>query len=156
MSFSVFGQFRIDRNELPAYVITNDNDTIGIVFSIEDVQKIDKSLQLLESVEKLNINLDSTKFYYVSLVDNMDQKIFLQKTKIINLTTQILDRDNIINNLKLTIAKNDTIILNNGIVMDNMDTMIEQRDKEIKKQKRLKGLAILSGAVVVLLLIVFN
>ena len=40
--------------------------------------------------------------------------------------------------------------------MDNMDTMIEQRDKEIKKQKRLKGLAILSGAVVVLLLIVFN
>jgi hypothetical protein len=83
-SFGQYENIRIDRPELPAYLIANESDTIGIVFTILDVQKIDKNLELLEYMEKVNAKIDTSQYYYISLVGDLEMKVELQKNKIIN------------------------------------------------------------------------
>ena len=137
-SFGQYENIRIDRPELPAYLIANESDTIGIVFTILDVQKIDKNLELLEYMEKVNSKIDTSQYYYISLVGDLEMKVELQKNKIINLVSQSLIKDRMIDDLKSQLKLSDEKSKNLQDVSDNKDSIIGEKDKEIGKQKTLK------------------
>lgn len=147
---------RLDRDEIPAYVIKNETDTLGIIFSIENVQKIDKNLELLEYIEKLNSQVDTVQYYYLSLINDLGQKIELQKYKIINLTSENFKKDEIIKKLKKDIELSDKVNENKNSEIDNLNDIISEQNKEINKQKTLKTIAIIGGVMLSLLTIIFG
>jgi hypothetical protein len=156
VSFGYCQNIRLDRDELPAYVIKNQSDTLGIIFSVENVQKIDKDLELLEYIEKLNSQVDTVQYYYVSLINDLNEKVELQKYKIINLTSEIFKKDELIKKLRKEIALSDTTIVNKNIEINNLNTIIVEKDEEIQKQKNLKIGAIVGGSILVLLVLIFG
>jgi hypothetical protein len=156
VSFGYSQNIRLDRNEIPAYVIKNQSDTLGIIFSIENVQKIDKDLELLEYIEKLNSQVDTAQYYYVSLINDLSEKVELQKYKILNLTSETFKKDELIKKLKIDIALSDTTIVNKNIEINNLNTIIVEKDEEIQKQKNLKIGAIIGGSILVLLVLIFG
>lgn len=137
-SFGQYKNLRLDRPDLPAYLIANESDTVGIVFTILDVQKIDKNLELLEYMEKVNSKIDTSQYYYISLVGDLEMKVELQKNKIINLVSQSLIKDKMIDDLKSQLRLSDEKSKNLQDVSDNKDLIIGEKDREIKKQKTLK------------------
>lgn len=137
-SFGQYKNLRLDRPDLPAYLIANESDTVGIVFTILDVQKIDKNLELLEYMEKVNSKIDTSQYYYISLVGDLEMKVELQKNKIINLVSQSLIKDKMIDDLKSQLRLSDEKSKNLQDVSDNKDLIIGEKDREIEKQKTLK------------------
>jgi hypothetical protein len=156
VSFGYCQNIRLDRDELPAYVIKNQSDTLGIIFSVENVQKIDKDLELLEYIEKLNSQVDTVQYYYVSLINDLNEKVELQKYKIINLTSETFKKDELIKKLRKEIVLSDTTIVNKNIEINNLNTIIVEKDEEIQKQKNLKIGAIVGGSILVLLVLIFG
>ena len=153
-SFVHSQNLRLDRDDIPAYVIKNESDTIGIVFSVESVQKIDKDLELLEYFEKLSSQVDTTQYYYISLIEDLGEKIELQKYKIINLVTENFKKDELIKKLRQDLSLSDTTIVNKDREINNLNKIIIEKDEEIQKQKGLrKGITILGSVIIVLILI---
>jgi len=147
--FSFSQEYRLDRETLPAYLIKGETDTIGIVFSIEDVQKIDTNLELLEHFENLNNKLDTTIYYYISLTNSQDQKIHIQTLKIVNLTSKIFERDETIRKLKLQILEEEKINANNETIIDGKDKIIDQYKKELNKERTKTSIAIILGIILI-------
>lgn len=155
LSLGAFSQdyknIRLDRPELPAYLIANESDTIGIVFTILDVQKIDKSLELLEYMEEINTKIDTTQYYYISLIGDLELKVDLQRHKILNLISQGAIKDRMIEDLKSQIKLSDEKSKNLQEVSDNKDLIIKEKDDEIGKQKTLKFIYGILGVIGIIL-----
>jgi hypothetical protein len=151
-----YDNIRLDRETFPSYVIANESDTIGIAFTLEDVRKLDKSLELLEYLEDRSGKIDTTLYYYVSLVGDLELKIELQKNKILNLITQSTIKDSMIEDLKSKVSVLEDIKKNSDQIVKNKDVIIEEQDKEIKKQKFLKTLYLGVGVVITVTLTIFS
>ena len=54
-------------DDFPAWFI-HKGDTVGLIFTIEQVQKIDSDLELLSWLEKKGFTCDSTISVYIKLV----------------------------------------------------------------------------------------
>jgi hypothetical protein len=147
---------RLDRDDIPAYVIKNVSDTIGIVFSIDNVQKIDKDLEVLEYFEKLNSQVDTAQYYYISLIEDLGEKVELQKYKIINLTSENFKKGEMIRKLKKDIALSDTTIVNKNKEIDNLNGIIIEKDDEIQKQRNWKIGTMIGGGVLLILVLIFG
>jgi hypothetical protein len=155
-SFVQGQNLRLDRDDIPAYVIKNESDTIGIIFSVKNVQKIDKDLELLEYFEKLSSQVDTTQYYYISLIEDLNEKVELQKYKIINLTSENLKKDDMIRKLKKDIALSDTTIINKNKEIGNLNGIIIEKDEEIQKQRNWKIGTMIGGSVLLILVLIFN
>jgi hypothetical protein len=147
---------RLDRDDIPAYVIKNVSDTIGIVFSIDNVQKIDKDLEVLEYFEKLNSQVDTAQYYYISLIEDLGEKVELQKYKIINLTSENFKKGEMIRKLKKDIALSDTTIVNKNKEIDNLNGIIIEKDDEIQKQRNWRIGTMIGGGVLLILVLIFG
>ena len=97
---SKYENIRLSRDNFPSYVIANESDTLGIIFTISDVQKIDNKLELLEYLEGRTNKLDTTLYYYVSLSEDLELKNELLKSKVVDLTSKISTKDSTISDLK--------------------------------------------------------
>ena len=95
-------------------------------------------MELLEYMEKVNAKIDTSQYYYISLVGDLEMKVELQKNKIINLVSQSLIKDRMIDDLKSQLKLSDEKSKNLQDVSDNKDSIIGEKDKEIRKQKTLK------------------
>lgn len=124
-------QIRLDRDTLPALVISK-TDTIGIVFSIEAVEKIDRNLEVLHYTELLVNKMDENEFQYITLVNDLKNQNTLFKYKILNLMDENNKMENMNLNLKeeLRLSEEETSI--NYQIIDN-------KDNEIKALKTRKG-----------------
>jgi len=155
-SFVQGQNLRLDRDDIPAYVIKNESDTIGIVFSVENVQKIDKELELLEYFEKLNSQLDTTQYYYLSLIRDLGDKIELQKYKIVNLSTENFKKNELIKKLKKDLSLSDSTIVNKDKEINNLNDIIIEKDEEIQKQRNWKIGTMIGGGVLLILVLIFG
>lgn len=155
-SFVQGQNLRLDRDDIPAYVIKNESDTIGIIFSVENVQKIDKDLELLEYFEKLSSQVDTTQYYYVSLVEDLNEKIELQRYKIINLVTENFKKDELIKKLRQDLSLSDTTIVNKDKEINNLNGIIIEKDEEIQKQRNWKIGTMIGGSVLLILVLIFG
>lgn len=152
----MYQNLRLDRPDFPAYLIANESDTVGIVFTVENVQKIDRNLEVLEYLEKNQQTLDTVQYYTASLVDNLEQKIDYQKYQIINLISQSLMKDGLITNLRDQLKEKNLIIARNDTIQENNKLIIKEKDKEIKKQKTIKWVSILAGSAIIITLIILS
>lgn len=155
-SFVQGQNLRLDRDDIPAYVIKNESDTIGIIFSVENVQKIDKDLELLEYFEKLSSQVDTTQYYYVSLVEDLSEKIELQKYKIINLVTENFKKDELVKKLRQDLSLSDSTIVNKDKEINNLNDIIIEKDEEIQKQRNWKIGTMIGGSVLLILVLIFG
>lgn len=92
-----------EKQELPTWFIYK-GDTVGLVLSVQQVQKIDSDLELLSWLEKKGFTCDSTIAAYIKVVDEMGRQITIFKTSVEELNGKIGDKDKQINNLKVQIA----------------------------------------------------
>lgn len=84
-TITLFGQ--INKKDLPQYFIQN-GDTIGIILTIEQVQKLDNDVELLNMFELLSIKCDSLDKHYVKVINDLNDVVALKEISITNLTKQ--------------------------------------------------------------------
>lgn len=145
-----------EKQELPTWFIYK-GDTVGLVFSVQQAQKIDSDLELLYWLEKKGFTCDSTISTYIKVVDEMNKQITIFKTTVKELDSKSQDKDIQINNLKNQILnKQNQIDLANkqidgfGIVTENNNLRISN----LKTQRNLWiGGGFLSTAAAVLVTI---
>lgn len=98
-----FAQYKIDidslpKQDLPTWFI-HKGDTVGLVFSIQQVQKMDSDLELLSWLEKKGFTCDSTISAYIKVIDEYGRQVTILKTNISELTDQVKDKDSQIKKL---------------------------------------------------------
>lgn len=90
---------QILKQDLPQYFIQN-GDTIGIILSVDQVQKLDNDVELLNLFQVLSIKCDSLDKHYVKVINDLNEVIVLKQISIVNLTTQNNTLNSEINKLK--------------------------------------------------------
>ena len=131
---TTFGQTIFQKEDLPQYYIQN-GDTIGILLTVEQVQKLDNNTELLTLFEKLSIKCDSLDTYYVKVINNMNDKIGLLDVKIGNITEQNKKQDDIITKLKEQILIKESQLGLCEKQRSNDSTIIKDLKKDLRKSK---------------------
>lgn len=98
-----FSQSSFVKADLPQYYIQN-GDTIGILMTVDQVQKLDNNSELLGLFEKLSIKCDSLDTYYVGVINNMNDKITILNFKVRKQEEAMKKQDNMGNDLKSQVA----------------------------------------------------
>ena len=133
-----------EKQELPTWFIYK-GDTVGLVFSVQQVQKIDSDLELLSWLEKKGFTCDSTITIYIKVVDEMSRQITIFKTNVDELNGKILDKEKQINNLKIQIQnQRDQIDLANKQIIDFVK-ITENNNRRISNLKSQRNLWIGGG-----------
>lgn len=147
----------IDSSELvPRYLIgindSNKQDTLGIVITLKQAQKIDNDYDLLNIYKSMHINCDSTVNYLVQVVDDYKQLNVLAQQKIRLYETIISDQKKQITNLKSQIViKTNQITTKDSIILDK-GSLLDISKLEIKKYKKQRNKSIELGASISLVL----
>lgn len=129
-----YGQNVTQKEDLPQYYIVN-NDTIGVIITIEQCQVLDHNTELLDLYKKASLDFDHMENGYIVVINKQNEKIAILELDIKNLKKQsILQRD-IINNLENQVKeykKKDELSKeeskNNQIIIDGLKS-------DLKKQK---------------------
>jgi hypothetical protein len=129
-------------------------DTLGVVFSVEQAQKIDNDYQLLSLLKKSKIQSDSLSNAYITIVNSMGQQIAELKLKISTLEEKMLLKDSEINNLKdqIELYKRDIALA--GEQSANKDKIITNYKKENRKLKFQKFFGFTVGGAALIAVIV--
>lgn len=142
---------RLDRDTVPAFLIENENDTVGIVFSMEDSRTIDNKLEMLKHFRTLAFNLDTTKYAMERMMEDYRVRDELQNRKIISLMSENLRKDDMIRDQMERIGiKDETIFTLNKKVNAQSGTIALLEEKVSNKNTimwTVVGAAV--GAVVV-------
>ena len=140
-------------NNYPRFFVEN-GDTIGIIISIEQAQKIDSDIELFTLFDKMRDNYDSTIEYYVIVTNQYEEKIASMSSKISKLEDIESRQKSMIDNLKMQIANYDSDILkaNSQIVLQNQ--IINNQKKRIRGLKFQKAIGYISGSALLVSTIV--
>ncbi len=132
--------------ELPTWFIYK-GDTVGLVFSVAQVQKIDSDLELLSWLEKKGFTCDSTIAAYIKVIDEYGKQVTIFKTNISELSAQIVDKDTQIANLKKQVNnyKKDLDLANTEIT--NFKKVVDNNNRRITNLKIQRNLSIGGGAI---------
>ena len=141
-----FSQTNFTKENLPTYYIQN-NDTIGVIVSIEQLQKLDYDVELLTLLEQKGINCDSTIKKYICVVNDYGKQVALLEAKIVKLDEISKEKDELINNLKLQVVNYQTDLNRAQVQLEYKGQMIKNQDKRIKKLKIQRALTIGGGAL---------
>lgn len=135
-----------EKQELPTWFIYK-GDTVGLVFSVEQVQKIDSDLELLSWLEKKGFTCDSTISAYIRVVDEMGRQITIFKTSIEELNGKISDKDKQINNLKIQVANQQKQIDLANEQLADYQKVTENNNRRISNLKLQRNLWIGGGVL---------
>ena len=150
-----------NNNLIPRYLLVdlpnNTKDTVGIIITIKQAQKINTDLDILHLYRGLHKECDSTVNYLVQTVE--DYKIAnLAAEKVLKENDSLLVIRNLeIENLKqqLVISK-DRLAANDSIISakNDMINLVKAESKKFKKQRnRAIGAAILEGLIIIGLIV---
>ena len=93
-------------SNLPKYYVV-DKDTVGIILTVEQVQKLDNDVELLELFKKLQLDCENVTTHYIKIINGLEEKVVLMEVSIKDLNNKSKEQDDLINNLG-TIAKSGT------------------------------------------------
>lgn len=135
ISMSLF--CKAQNRTLPDYLIEN-GDTIGIVLSIEQAQKLDNNTELLQLFKQLQIDCDNLEGYYVSIINESNQQIALLEASVTSLTLQGEKKDDLIKNLEkqLDNCSKDTVLCNKELQNKNKEIKLLKKDLRKEKLKK--------------------
>lgn len=130
----------------PQYYIEN-GDTIGVIFTVEQAQKVDNDLELLSLLEKKGISCDSLVKSYIVVVDNYGKQVAILESSNISLEKITTDQKSMISNLKSQISnyKKDIELANTQL--STKDEIITNKDKQITHMKVKQAFAIGGGVI---------
>lgn len=153
LSFVIFNvslaQYKIDidslpKQDLPTWFI-HKGDTVGLVFSIQQVQKMDSDLELLSWLEKKGFTCDSTIAAYIKVIDEYGKQVTILKTNISELTDQVKDKDSQISKLNILIDnyKKDLDLAKKQIT--DLEKIVSNNNTRITNLKIQRNLSIGGG-----------
>lgn len=141
-----FSQTNFVKEDLPSYYIQN-GDTIGVIISVNQLQKLDYDVELLNLLEKKGINCDSTIKRYISVVNEYGKQVALLETKIQKLESINSDKDSMISNLKSQILNYQSDLSRAEVQLQYKDQMINNQEKRITKLKIQRAVTIGGGVL---------
>lgn len=150
LSINLYSQIHVDtfdvNKELPDWFI-HKGDTVGLVFSIEQVQKMDSDLELLSWLEKKGFTCDSTIAAYIKVIDEYGKQVTIFKAQVFELENKISDKDSQILNLKKQIDnhKEEKNLYKSEI--EKLNEIIQNDNKRIRNLKKQRNLSIGGGAL---------
>jgi hypothetical protein len=140
----------LSQETTPRYYVVG-KDTLGVVISIADAQKLDNDGDILEIYKQLSGSYNKSGVQYITIINKMQQQIGVLTLEIgenekiiINKDVIIRDLKNIISNYKVKEASFDKELVNKNIEIKNLN-------KQIKKSFWQK----LGGSTIALLVIGF-
>ena len=145
-------------DSLPQFYVQN-GDTIGIIISVSQSQKIDNDEELLGLFQGLQINCDSIDAHYVLVINDENQQIALLQLKSDTLQAENSSNDTLINNLKTQIVSYQYIVSLDNSQLKNDSTIIKDLKKELVGQKIRKIISYIGNGVLastLIMLIVIN
>ena len=151
LSLISFSQEMVKPNDsliknLPAYYIQN-NDTLGIIISINQAQKIDNDEELLHLFEDMRVSCDSIVKHYVVVVNQYERKIAIVEAKFNKSDSTVKDQKIIIGNLNKKIDNYEADLKLAKDQMNMKDKIIANNEKMIGKLQLSKGIGI-TGTIV--------
>jgi len=144
----IFGYLNITAQvskKLPAYYIVG-SDTIGIVVSVEQAQRIDNDLELLSLLKSKGVKCDSVIGAYVSVVNESERQIGILNIKISSLEDINEGQNHMIGNLKRQIENYKEDLSKSEMQSRLKDDIIKSNEKEIKRLK-VKNKLFLGGGI---------
>lgn len=145
-------EFKSIGENSPQYVIginDTDSDTLGIMFNIEQAQKIEYKLELFSLYKMMNNDFDSSIIYLKSVIDEYKRKDEISKEKFKTYERIILTRDKQIINLKSDVQLLEETVGTKNEIIENKDKIIGVNDKQIKKLRRQRNGLIAIGSTVI-------
>jgi len=140
-------------SDLPKYYVV-DKDTVGIVLTVEQVQKLDNDVELLELFKKLQLDCENLTTHYVKIINGLEEKIVLMEVSIKDLNNKSKEQDDLINNLKKQITNCETDKALCDSILKNKNNEITVLKGEIVKQNIRKGVSLVGNVVLFVTLIV--
>jgi hypothetical protein len=131
-SFEIYSQ--INKRDLPQYYIQN-GDTIGVVLSVEQVQKLDNDVELLRLFEDLSLDCDNLDKHYIKVINELNQVVSIHEVQIKNLKSQNEILNGEIDKLKLAIVIKEKQLDIANKQKTNDSTQIVLLKKDLKKAK---------------------
>lgn len=125
-------------------------DSLGhkvVVMTIEQVQKIDNNLEILQLMEKAQLECDSLNLSYIKVIDNQNRQISLLEIDIKHLKEQISSKDEQITNLQTRLSNSE---VTNKLCEDqklNYEKQVDILKDEVRKQKNHKIVGFIVGGV---------
>lgn len=139
-----FSQTNYKKENLPAFYVQN-KDTIGVILSVDQLQKLDHDVELLNLLKIKGINCDSTIKKYVRVLNEYGKQVAILETKISELESVDDGKDQMINNLKIQVANYKADLDRSEIQLHLKDNIIKNQDGRISRLKLQKALTIGGG-----------
>jgi peptidoglycan hydrolase CwlO-like protein len=127
-----------------------ETDSLGkkvVVMTIEQVQKIDNNLEILQLMEKAQLECDSLNMSYIRVIDNQGKQISLLELDIKHLKEQLNSKDEQITNLQTRLSNSETT---NKLCEEqklNYEKQVDILKDEVRKQKNHKIVGFIVGGV---------
>lgn len=125
-----------------------ETDSLGqkvVVMTIEQVQKIDNNLEILQLMERAQLECDSLNLSYIRVIDNQNRQISLLEVDIKHLKEQINSKDEQITNLQTRLSNSETA---NKLCEEqklNYEKQVDILKDEVRKQKSYKIIGFIVG-----------
>jgi peptidoglycan hydrolase CwlO-like protein len=125
-----------------------ETDSLGqkvVVMTIEQVQKIDNNLEILELMERAQLECDSLNLSYIRVIDNQNKQISLLELDIKHLKEQINSKNEQITNLQTRLSNLETA---NKLCEEqklNYEKQVDVLKDEVRKQKNYKIIGFIVG-----------
>ena len=132
------------QNNFPHYYIKN-GDTIGVVISIKQAQKIDNDYDLLSLLKKSKIEESKVDSAYIVVINNYGQEVAQLKLKISTMDDIDLIKDKEISNLRSQIDEYERDKLLSDLQLAKKDTIIQNYKGQVVKLKLQKTIAFSVG-----------
>ena len=145
--FLFISAFVFSQNQFPKYYIDSKGDTLGIIITVDQAQKLDNDEDILNLFKKMNINVDSATISCTEVIDNLDNQIILLTNESKDLKSQGSIQTQMVNNLKSqlnNVQKDDSLC---GDQSKLKDGIIKDQKKQITKLRFQKVVAYIISVV---------
>lgn len=131
----LFSHILLSQESKTPYFLIQNNDTIGVVLSLDQAQKIDSNLEMLNLLEELQIDCENLDNSYVKVINALGEKVTTLEFKANDLTSQVGKKDDEIRNLKLSNLSLDSACTTCEELVSVKDSEITELKKEVRRQK---------------------
>lgn len=137
ISSFVFSQSIDTLNGYPKPYVEN-GDTIGMIITIEQAQKIDNDYELLKMYEDLSFSYEQGDTVYLSVISKLEEQVSVMSISIETLKSVNVDKDSVITKLndQISLYKNNESEYEKMLI--NKDLIIDEKDSQIRKHKMQK------------------
>lgn len=124
-------------DKTPRYLVI-EKDTVGVVISIEDAQKLDNDGEILKLYKQMMVSYGNMDNGYLVIVDNLQKQIGFLNIKLSEKDGIIGDKDKMITYLKNIIAnyeKEKLLTQEQMVAKDGIITNLKKDNRKLKWQR---------------------